>query len=153
MSRWFLVLAAVVGSCAANAPLVQEPVLPVHFRRTMCFGPCAAFTADFQADGSARLALVRGAAGTPLENMAPGSYRGTASPEAFESVARLATQAAYWELDASYDDPRIMDLPAVETTLRGHTVYNRHGGPDLKALYAALDSVVFGVNWTPDLAH
>jgi hypothetical protein len=85
--------------------------------------------------------------------MAPGSYLGTVSSDAFESAARIAESASYWELESSYDNPMIMDLPAVETTLRGHTVYNRHGGPDLKALYAALDSVVFGVNWTPDLAH
>lgn len=153
MSRWLLIGAVAIWSCAAQAPAAVESLLPVHFRRTMCFGPCAAFTADFEADGSATLALVRGASGTPLAGLEPGTYHGTVSVDAFESVARLAESASYRELDASYDNPMIMDLPGVETTLWGHTVYNRHDGPDLKALYAALDSVVFGVNWTPDFAQ
>ena len=153
MIRWLLIGAVAVASCAVQAPTAEESLLPVHFRRTMCFGPCAAFTADFEADGSATLALVRGASGTPLADLEPGTYCGSAAVEAFESAARLAEAAAYWQLEAQYDNPMIMDLPAVETTLRGHTVYNRHDGPDLRALYAALDSVVFGVTWTPVLAQ
>ena len=153
MSRWLLIGMIAASACASQAPAVHEPLQPVTFRRTLCFGPCAAFTAVFQADGSARLALVRGGAGTPLQDLAPGSYLGSVPPGAFEAVEQLAEAVDYWELAASYDNPMIMDLPAVETTLRGHTVYNRHGGPDLRALYAALDSVVFGVNWAPDLAH
>jgi hypothetical protein len=137
-------------ACAAVKPTHESTALPALFRRTMCFGPCAAYTAEFGADGKAQLALVRGAEGSPLGELLPGTYTGTFDVSDFAAVAEAAGACGYWDLDSVYDNPMIMDLPAVETTLAGHRVYNRHGGPDLRALYGALDSVVFRVNWLPN---
>jgi hypothetical protein len=48
-----------------------------------------------------------------------------------------------------YDNPLITDLPATRISLGGYEVMDRVNGPDLSALYTALDSIIDLTPWTP----
>jgi hypothetical protein len=148
MMRWGTLALLVALGCKAQPPVASRDWYPVQFRRTMCFGPCAAFTATFAADGSATLRLVHPGP-TPLTALKAGVYTGTFELPEAAWWAFVERDLAYFSLDGVYDNPMVMDLPATETTLAGHRVYNRMGGPDLTPLYERLDSLVYSVTWAP----
>lgn len=151
MMRWALFGCIVALGCKVQPPAATRDWYPITFRRTLCFGPCAGFTAEFEANGTATLRLVR-PGDTPLAELAPGSYTGTFDAEQVQ-WGFVERDLAYFSLDSLYDNPMVMDLPAVETTLGGHRVYNRMNGPNLDVLYRRLDSLVYSVTWAPNLTN
>ena len=42
------------------------------------------------------------------------------------------------------------DLPASIITVRGKTVFNRYGGPDLNELYERIERTIGQTDWTAD---
>lgn len=148
MMRWGVLALMVALGCKAQPPAGGRDWYPVTFRRTMCFGPCAAFTATFAADGTASLRLVHPGQ-TPLAALDAGAYVGRFEVPQEDWWGMVERDLAYFALDSIYDNPMVMDLPAKETTIAGHRVYNRMGGPDLSPLYDRLDSLVYSVTWTP----
>lgn len=144
-----------LAGCASHAPgavqASEATFLPAMYKKTMCFGPCPAFTFTLQADGAATLEIIRPLRTPPLDALEPGMYIAQASdPNAWN--ARLSAAAAdvrYNELDSVYDNPRVTDLPATVTEWSGKTVTNRYNGPDLTTLYAAFDAAMAALNWRP----
>jgi hypothetical protein len=109
----------------------------------MCFGPCPAFELEVDADGSARF---NGRAHIQPE----GPHTGKWSTEELEELAEIAHDIRLDEKAGTYDNPRIMDLPATRLVFGPHRVLDRINGPDLTALYARLDSLISTTEWTPD---
>ena len=148
--KWALcAILALFIACHSVEHVVNSTMPPLSYRRTMCFGPCAAFTFVLEENGMAELSLIRGAHNTPLEALAPGNYRGTMTMSDPTDFVAMLKAVNYFQLDSVYDNPRVMDLPAIETIIDGYSVYNRYQGPELEALYTLLDSMLFSVNWAP----
>ena len=144
-----------IAGCASHTPGATEAAadafLPSVYKKTMCFGPCPAFTFTLQADGVATLEIIRPLRTPPLVALEPGMYVAQASDPSTWN-ARLSAAAAdvhYNELDSVYDNPRVTDLPATITEWGGKTVTNRYNGPDLTTLYAAFDEAMAALNWRP----
>jgi len=142
---------------------VQPPSIPsnsseasmqaevVRYQKTMCFGPCPAFVFEVGTDGACSLELTRPFREGNLANLEPGLY--VAQLERLNdwntSIAQAYEQTGYRDLAPSYDNPRITDLPATITTIRGYQVENRYKGPDLATLYAVLDTTMANLPWHP----
>lgn len=144
-----------IAGCASHtlnvAESAVESFLPAIYKKTLCFGPCPAFTFTLQPDGQATLEIIRPMRTAPLDALAPGKYSAQAS-DAGAWNARISTAAEevlYLELDSVYDNPRVTDLPATITEWRGKSVTNRYNGPDLATLYAAFDEAMAALNWQP----
>lgn len=63
------------------------------------------------------------------------------------AIRLQAIALGYDTLQEKYDQPMVSDLPATITVIDGKRVMNRYQGPDLKLLYAELDSMILRVNW------
>lgn len=125
--------------------------MPAFYKKTMCFGPCPAFTFEVTTTGAATLSIVRSLRKSPLSELPPGAYQAQMT-DANAWNARMnaaAEQVNYASLDSLYDNPRVTDLPAVITEWNGKSVTNRYNGPDLTTLYAAFDEAMSALNWRP----
>jgi hypothetical protein len=151
------VIALLMG-CAAQPPSIPSysseasiPAEVVRYQKTMCFGPCPAFVFEVGADGACALELTRPFREGNLAKLEPGLY--VAQLERLNdwnaSIAQAYEQTGYSDLAPSYDNPRITDLPATITTIRGYQVENRYKGPDLATLYAVLDTTMANLPWQP----
>lgn len=149
MIRCILGLFALTVACASSRSISVDEIWPIEFRRTPCFGPCSAYHVTLEANGHAYMHLILAQADSPLESLKPGRYEGAFDPSGAAPLLAVLEEVNYFELDEVYDNPRVMDLPATESTIAGKRVYNRFQGPNLNALYFALDSMVFNVNWGP----
>lgn len=149
MIRSLLSFASLLLACASTHPLTEVEIWPISFRRTPCFGPCSAYEVTLLANGQAHMKLTRAQDGSVLSALQPGEYTGSFALDAEAELLPILESLDYFSLDSVYDNPRVMDLPATETTIAGKSVYNRFQGPNLNALYFALDSIVFDVNWSP----
>ena len=151
-----LVLAAcaLLSSCAEQASSVAfeaTEFLPALYKKTMCFGPCPAFTFEVAESGSAKLSIDRPIRSGPLSKLAPGPYHAQMT-DAYAwntSIAVAAEAVQYSNLDSLYDNSFITDLPATITEWNGKSVTNRYNGPDLTTLYAAFDEAMVALNWRP----
>ena len=125
--------------------------MPALYKKTMCFGPCQAFTFEVNTTGSATLSILRPLRESPLSGLPPGLYRAQMNDtsEWNDRMNAAAEQVNYASLDSVYDNPRVTDLPAVITEWNGKSVTNRYNGPDLTTLYAAFDEAMSALNWRP----
>ena len=129
----------------------EEAFMSALYKKTMCFGPCPAFTFEVTATGAATLSIERPLRGTALSELPLGSYRAqlTDARAWNEPIHAAAKKVQYSSLDSLYDNPFITDLPATITVWEGKSVTNRYNGPDLTTLYAAFDEAMAALNWRP----
>ena len=138
-----LAVALAAASCAGPRQYMGTGDGPwLSYGRTMCFGPCPAFTLEVDADGSARF---NGRANVRHQ----GAHVGHWPPEFIEAAARKADAVNLAGLAGRYDNPMIMDLPAKTISMGGHEIYDRYGAPDVGALYLTLDSLISLTDWQP----
>ncbi|MCH1576606.1 MAG: DUF6438 domain-containing protein, partial [Flavobacteriales bacterium] len=119
----------------------EGPVL--SYSRSMCFGPCPAFTLTVDADGQAQY---NGKAN--VQNM--GSHKAQWPESHLEGLAQTAAAMRLDQKAGVYDNPLVTDLPTTRLTFGKHHVMDRINGPDLEPLYTALDSLIKATAWTPD---
>ena len=145
---------SLVFGCARETTILTstaEVFIPAFYKKTMCFGPCPAFTFEVTATGTATLSIDRPLKESSLSELPPGAYQAEMT-DASAWNARMnaaAEQVNYASLDSLYDKPRVTDLPAVITEWNGKSVTNRYNGPDLTTLYAAFDEAMSALNWRP----
>jgi len=148
---WFCFL--VVGCAHERTHLTstEAPFLPAVYKKTMCFGPCPAFTFEVASTGAATLSIDRPLRESPLSKLPLGAYQAQMTdPSAWnDRISAAAEQVHYASLDSLYDNPRVTDLPATITEWNGKSVTNRYNGPDLTTLYAAFDEAMAALNWRP----
>ena len=112
------------------------------YQRTPCFGPCPAFELEVSADGSARFNGKR--------NTLPiGQHTAIWNADNLRTLAAVAHNVRFKSKAGRYDNPLITDLPAKRIVLAGHDLYDRFDGPDIDALYTALDSLISKTDWIP----
>lgn len=151
-----------LGGCGNQRSAVEQPVLEeptetatvqepapaptdpwLYYERTACFGTCPVYKFTLNHDGSCTYEGINF-----VDRI--GQYRGMVSDStAFSRIRSAAEQLDYFNLEESYDDSLVMDLPSTYTMLDGKPVLKRMGGPNLKPLYDAIDAVIEEVNWTP----
>tara|TARA_B100001093_G_scaffold514203_1_gene587715 strand:+ start:823 stop:1317 length:495 start_codon:yes stop_codon:yes gene_type:complete len=152
---WLGILCCLFLGCAReNSSMVatEEAFLPALYKKTMCFGPCPAFTFEVAGTGAATLSIDRPLRNGPLSKLNPGVYRAQMF-DASAWNARLqaaADEVQYNSLDSLYDNQRITDLPATITEWAGKSVTNRYNGPDLTPFYAAFDEAMAALKWLPN---
>ena len=134
-----------------NSTSALEAFIPALYKKTMCFGPCPAFTFEVNATGFATLTIDRPLRESPLSELPPGAYRTQMTDASAwnDRMKAAAEQVHYASIDSLYDNPRVTDLPATITEWNGKSVTNRYNGPDLTTLYAAFDEVMSALNWRP----
>lgn len=109
----------------------------------MCYGSCPAFKLDMQADGTV---YFHGRAHTqPL-----GKYRTQWSPADLSKLAKTAVDVQLHKKAGVYDNPMVMDLPSIRLHFGKYRVLDRIDGPDIKAFYSVLDSLISASNWVPE---
>jgi hypothetical protein len=119
---------------------VNEGASVVRLERSPCYGPCPTYTVEVFEGGRAAYHGVRF---VEME----GDWQGQIKSAALQKVLEIAREMHFDGLDASYDNPRIMDLPSQTFTIEGHTVMSRYGGPDFGPLKDAIESMVAGGDW------
>ena len=145
---------SLVFGCARETTILtstEEAFMPAFYKKTMCFGPCPAFTFKVTTTGAATLSIDRPLRESSLSELPPGAYQAQIT-DANAWNARInaaAEQVHYITLDSLYDNPRVTDLPATITEWNGKSVTNRYNGPDLTTLYAAFDEAMSALNWRP----
>lgn len=152
----------VVGGCGNQRSAVEQPTTPefvdsvavqeeppapkdpwLYYERTACFGTCPVYKFTLNHDGGC---LYEGI--NFVDRI--GVYRGKVSDStAFSRIRSAAEQLDYFNLEESYDDSLVMDLPSTYTLIDGKGVLKRMGGPNLKPLYEAIDQVIEEVDWKP----
>lgn len=154
MRAGWLVLLIILFSCAQRGNTVTATeangVRIVH-ERTMCFGPCPAFELIWNGNGSAFLKISKGFPDDEGERLSPGHYFRDASAEnlkALKDILALSHSLNFAELGGTYDNPMIMDLPTIRTTIDGVEVVDRFEGPDLVLLYDAIETWIRTGKWT-----
>ena len=145
---------SLIFGCARETTILtstEEAFMPAFYKKTMCFGPCPAFTFEVTTTGAATLSIDRPLRESSLSELPPGAYQAQMT-DANAWNARInaaAEQVHYTTLDSLYDNPRVTDLPATITEWNGKSVTNRYNGPDLTTLYAAFDEAMAALNWRP----
>ena len=141
------------GCCRQTTNLTStvEAFTPALYKKTMCFGPCPAFTFEVNTTGSVTLTIDRPLRESPLSELPSGSYLAQMNDASAwnDRMSAAAEQVNFASLDSLYDNPRVTDLPATITEWNGKSVTNRYNGPDLTTLYAAFDEVMSALNWRP----
>ncbi len=122
----------------------EHPIL-VTYERTYCFGMCPVFKSEVLKDGTV---LYEGI--NFVDNM--GKHTAVAPESDLDSIKSMLKSVNYFELDSTYDNPAVMDIPAVLSSadLNGesHSVYDRWKAPkELKELYKLLDEIYARLEW------
>ena len=135
----------------ASMASTEQGFQPALYKKTMCFGPCPAFTFEVTTTGAATLSIDRPLRESPLSKLPLGAYQAQMTdPSTWnDRISAAAEQVHYTTLDSLYDNPRVTDLPATITEWNGKSVTNRYNGPDLTTLYAAFDEAMATLNWRP----
>ncbi len=136
-------MALVLSSCHPQGAYLKGSHTPLlRYERTMCFGPCPAFLLEVERNGAARFN-----GRSHVDHMGEHTAQWTQ-----QDLKKLALVAEQTELDrkaGTYDNPMIMDLPAIRLFFGGYKVLDRVDGPDLSLLYAHLDSLIGATDWKP----
>ena len=72
-----LLCSLAIGCARETTPLTstEEAFMPAFYKKTMCFGPCPAFTFEVTTTGAATLSIVRPLRESPLSELPPGAYQ------------------------------------------------------------------------------
>lgn len=150
---WAALCGAVFLGCRDTRPTTAMDVkVLVGLQKTPCFGQCPVYELAVLNTGEATLMVVRNcdeAFGRALE---PGLHRGKADVGMWRMVTDMAANLGFDTLQARYDNPIIMDLPANIVTIEGKTVYNRYGGPNFNDLCTRIERLAGMVDWQADPA-
>ncbi|MEL7532628.1 MAG: DUF6438 domain-containing protein [Bacteroidota bacterium] len=122
-------LAFGLNACKSSQQMMYEAI-PTDFTmtisRTPCMGTCPYYEVTVNADGSVKY-IGKG----HVKLM--GEHSKQLPAETVVAIKEVIRSASFWELDESYDDPRISDLPSVSLSCtmdgRSHSVLARTGGP------------------------
>ena len=131
-----------------DSVILAEPTVPaeavevIFYERTACFGTCPSFI--FRAMDNGQVYYQ----GRNFVDMI-GNYKAETNPANYAPVFMKAHAMGYDTLADRYDNQLVTDLPAVITDLNGKRVYNRYQGPDLRELYAEIDSLIATIEWSP----
>lgn len=118
----------------------------VTYERTPCFGTCPVFKFTMYRDGSAKY---EGRNFTDLM----GEYQGNYAANSIEKIFQQAEKIGYFQMESTYDNIMVTDLPACYTDIIGKDgkrklVNNRYKGPaELQELYKILDEVILSIEW------
>ena len=119
----------------------EGPLL--SYSRSMCFGPCPAFSLTVQVDGEAHY---DGKANVKHV----GEYAGHWPKSHLLALGRAAADVRLDQKTGTYDNPMVTDLPSTKLTFGGYQVLERINGPDLQHLYTVLDSLIEITTWAPE---
>ncbi|HEX6765464.1 MAG TPA: DUF6438 domain-containing protein [Polyangiaceae bacterium] len=133
------------GSCQLSEE--RSPITEIALERTACYGNCPIYTVRLHSDGSVDYI------GVAFAEQA-GRHRGTIPESWFRSLAALALDIGYFELEDSYSC-QVTDNPTVysSVTRNGQRKIIRHyapgmtGPPRLRAFEEAIDTFVDYVTW------
>lgn len=115
----------------------------LSYSKSMCFGPCPAFSLTVEDGGRA---LYTGRANVTFI----GTHQAQWPASHLETLAHIAAEVRLDQKAGVYDNPLVMDLPAKRLSFGGHEVVDRMNGPDLERLYTALDSLIKATTWAPE---
>ncbi len=137
----------VANETVESAPVIDEAPAPtdpwLYYERTACFGTCPVYKFTLNHDGSCTYEGINF-----VDRI--GHYRGMVTDStAFSRIRSAAEALDYFNLEDSYDDSLVMDLPSTYTAIDGKGVLKRMGGPNLRPLYEVIDAAIEEVNWTP----
>jgi len=142
MPWWLLTVMLSFGCAGPKAYLGKGDGPWLVYERTPCFGPCPAFELEVDVDGSARFHGRR--------NIRPeGNQVAIWSDGDMRAIAEAAHEVGFRTKTGRYDNPLVTDLPSKKIILGGHDLLDRVDGPDVDALYAALDSLISITEWIP----
>lgn len=144
--------AATLASCTPevnNAHSTTPLRVSAALQKTMCYGTCPSYNFEVLSDGRATLTVGRFAEDVIGRGLEKGNYTGQVALEDIDLIVQKAKSMGYFSLNDKYDDPLLMDLPAAISTIEGHYVYNRYGGPDLDELYILIERTMSKVDWQP----
>ncbi|MFK7920934.1 MAG: DUF6438 domain-containing protein [Bacteroidia bacterium] len=118
-----------LSACKSSQQMMYETV-PADFTmtisRTPCMGTCPYYDVTVMADGTVKFL---GKGHTKLM----GEHTKKIPAETMVAIKEVVKSASFWELDESYDNPNIADLPAVIMSCtmdgRSHKVLARTGAP------------------------
>lgn len=157
MMRTALLIAvvALLGGCQSRKNTSALPawlnsagdgMVILTYEKTPCFGACPSFTFTWYAAGN-----VAWEGKHFVERM--GTHSGKLDRDKFARVLEVANRIGYYDLDDTYDNKLVTDLPATTTEI--HTgeglkrVTNRYQGPEaLNELYQVLDALLQEVTWS-----
>ena len=123
----------------------DEPL--ITYRRTYCFGMCPVFKSSISQDGVISYEGVNF-----VDNM--DHYEATLSAAQKDSIIQRIYEVNYFELDSSYDNDYLMDVPSIITSVnfegKSREILDRYEGPkELKKLYKELDDIFATLEWKP----
>ena len=131
--------------------LEEEPAPTVFltYDRGYCFGMCPVFKSTILTDGSVRYEGINF-----VDVM--GNNSSLMSTTELNLIKDKLIQINYFELEPSYDNELISDLPSVNTSAsladKSHQILDRYKAPkELKELYMVIDSVFATLEWSPAL--
>ena len=146
-------LLAVAIGCQTQPPQAPLDVeVLVSLQRTACFGRCPVYELSVLNTGEATLKVGRFCDEAFGRSLAEGMHKAEVDVTAWEDVTAWAEAMGFDTLQSRYDNPKIMDLPASIVTVKGKTVFNRYGGPDLNELYTRIERLVGATDWVADPA-
>lgn len=88
----------------------NERTFFASIERTACFGLCPTYTMTIYADGFVEYNGIRA-----VDKI--GAYTRTISQERMDSIVTCAKEIGFMEMEDSYDDEMVMDLPSATTTV------------------------------------
>ncbi|MDA0729604.1 MAG: DUF6438 domain-containing protein [Bacteroidetes bacterium] len=145
-------LLAVFGwvGCSGMSSTWAEDTVVVGLRRTLCFGGCPDYEFTLHGNGEATLRVGPFSEEVFGRHLEQGLHTASVDLKAWSDVLQLGETLGFDTLQARYDNPMVMDLPAAIITLEGQEVFNRYGGPNLNALYTTIERHIGATDWKAD---
>lgn len=114
--------------------------------RSFCFGTCPVYTLTINNNGDA---IYEGTQNVDLM----GTYSGKFTPAQMNALIESAKSIDYMNMEDTYDDPNITDLPSTTTSIvidgKRKQVMRRKGFPqEIKKFEETFDALAKDVKWT-----
>jgi len=123
----------------------QSKPITLYYERTACFGTCPIFRFTVFNDNSC---LYEG------DNFVEmiGKFTGKADRDEVIKVVDMAERIGYINFKNEYDNPMIMDIPAIVTQVntdgKKKSMIDRYQGPTTAhSLYEAFDELILSIKW------
>jgi len=123
----------------------QTKPITLYYERTACFGTCPIFRFTVYSDNSCLYE------GDNFVEMV-GKYTGKADRDEVIKVVDMAERIGFDKFQNEYDNPFIMDIPAVVTQVntdgKKKSMLDRYQGPSTAhSLYEAFDELILSIEW------
>lgn len=123
------VMAFGLSACKSSQQLMYESIpsdFTMTITRTPCMGTCPYYDVTVMADGQVTFL---GKGHTKLM----GEHKKKLPAETVLAIKEVIKSSTFWDLDETYDNPNVADLPSVSLSCtmdgRFHSVMVRTGGP------------------------